>query len=261
MKRILMGFVREQARRRWARQWKEAAHVVGAGTLLDPNALTIGFARRFATYKRANLIFEDLERLRELLTNQRRPVQLIFAGKAHPSDNPGKEILQTVYNFSRDPSLEGRVAFMEDYDLHVAHVLVQGVDLWMNLPRVPMEASGTSGMKAALNGVPHLSTLDGWWPEAFDGLNGWAIPTAARGADADREDVERLYILLERHVVPLFYDRNEDNVPVGWVQKMKHAMRVSGSFFTARRMLQEYVTKYYVPAVLGDSTADDPPTA
>jgi len=261
MKRILMGFIREQARRRWARQWKEAAHVVGAGTLLDPNALTIGFARRFATYKRASLIFEDLERLRELLTNQRRPVQLIFAGKAHPSDNPGKEVLQTVYNFSRDPSLEGRVAFIEDYDLHVAHVLVQGVDLWMNLPRVPMEASGTSGMKAALNGVPHLSTLDGWWPEAFDGLNGWAIPTAARGSDADREDVERLYILLERHVVPLFYDRNEGNVPVGWVQKMKHALRVSGSFFTARRMLQEYVTKYYVPAVLGDPTADDPPTA
>jgi starch phosphorylase len=261
MKRRLMGFVREQARRRWARQWKEAAHVVGAGTLLDPNALTIGFARRFATYKRASLIFDDLERLRELLTNQRRPVQLIFAGKAHPSDNPGKEILQTVYNFSRDPSLEGRVAFIEDYDLHLAHVLVQGVDLWMNLPRVPMEASGTSGMKAALNGVPHLSTLDGWWPEAFDGLNGWAIPTAARGADADREDVERLYILLERHVVPLFYERNEDGVPVGWVQKMKNALRVSGSFFTARRMLQEYVSKYYAPAVCGDPKADDPPTA
>jgi len=261
MKRRLVGFIREQARRRWARNWKEAAHVVGAGTLLDPNALTIGFARRFATYKRAGLIFSDLERLRELLTNQRRPVQLIFAGKAHPSDTPGKEVLQAVYNFSRDSSLEGRVAFIEDYDLHLAHVLVQGVDLWMNLPRVPMEASGTSGMKAALNGVPHLSTLDGWWPEAFDGLNGWAIPTAARGTDADREDVERLYVLLERHVVPLFYDRNENGVPVGFVQKMKHALRVSGSFFTARRMLQEYVTKYYVPAVCGDVTADDPPTA
>ena len=260
MKRRLVGFIREQARRRWARHWKEAAHVVGAGTLLDPNALTIGFARRFATYKRASLIFQDLERLRELLTNQRRPVQLVFAGKAHPSDNPGKEVLQTVYNFSRDSSLEGRVAFLEDYDMHLAHVLVQGVDLWMNLPRVPMEASGTSGMKAALNAVPQLSTLDGWWPEAFDGLNGWAIPTAARGADADREDVERLYILLERHVVPLFYERNDEGIPIGWVEKMKHAMRVAGSTFTARRMLRDYVTRYYVPAIRGD-TDDDPPTA
>jgi starch phosphorylase len=261
LKRDLVSFIRESARRRWARQWKEATHVVGAGTLLDPNALTIGFARRFATYKRANLIFRDLGRLRELLTSQRRPVQLVFAGKAHPSDDPGKKVLQEVYEFTRDSTMEGRVAFLEDYDMHLAHRLVQGVDLWMNLPRVPLEASGTSGMKAGLNGVPQLSTLDGWWPEAYDGLNGWAIPTAAPNTDADREDSERLYVLLERHVVPLFYSRSDAGVPVGWVEKMKHAIRVAGGGFNARRMVQEYATQYYVPAMRGDATSDDAPTA
>ncbi|HET6681264.1 MAG TPA: alpha-glucan family phosphorylase, partial [Gemmatimonadaceae bacterium] len=260
-KRELMGFIREQARRRFTRQWKEAAHVVGAGTLLDPDAMTIGFARRFATYKRADLIFRDLDRLRDLITSQRRPVQLLFAGKAHPSDNPGKEVLQTVYRLTRDPSLEGRVAFLEDYDMHVAHRLVEGVDLWMNLPRVPLEASGTSGMKAGLNGVPQLSTLDGWWAEGFDGQNGWVIPDAAPETDADTEDVERLYVLLERHVVPLFYQRDERGVPTGWVEKMKHALRVSGSRFTARRMIHEYGSEYYAPAMRGEGLPDATPTA
>ena len=182
MRNELMAFVREEARRRWSGEWKEAAHVVGAGTLLDPEVFTIGFARRFATYKRADLVFRDFDRLHALLVNPRRPVQIIFAGKAHPQDQPGKELLQRVYSYTRDARLEGRIAFLEDYDMHLAHRLVQGVDLWLNLPRVPLEASGTSGMKAALNGVPQLSTLDGWWDEGFEGQNGWALPPAHRTA-------------------------------------------------------------------------------
>lgn len=257
----LMDHIREDARHRFAGQHKEAAQVVGAGTLLDPQALTIGFARRFATYKRANLVFRDLERLRRLLTNPWRPVQIVFAGKAHPADNPGKEVLQSVYQFTRDPAFEGRVAFLEDYDMHLAHLLVQGTDLWLNLPRVPLEASGTSGMKAALNGVPQLSTLDGWWKEAYDGLAGWAIPPAPEGEDADAADAERFYRLLEEQVIPLFYTRDGRGVPLGWVEKMRYSIRLAGSRFTAQRMMQEYVQEYYAPAFRGEASTDDPPTA
>ena len=260
-KRALANFIREDARRRFAGQLKEASQVVGAGTLLDPMAFTIGFARRFATYKRANLIFREIDRLRRLLVDPWRPVQIIFAGKAHPADNPGKEVLQSVYQFTRDPGFEGRVAFLEDYDMHLAHLLVQGVDLWLNLPRVPLEASGTSGMKAALNGVPQLSTLDGWWQEGYDGLSGWAITPAAEGIDADAADAEDFYRLLEEQVVPLYYTRNANGVPLGWVEKMRHALRLAGSRFTARRMMREYVQEYYAPAIQGEASGDDPPTA
>jgi starch phosphorylase len=260
LKLVLATRIREDARRRFAQRFKEAAQVVGAGTLLDPTALTLGFARRFATYKRANLIFHDLERLRHLLVDSRRPVQIIFAGKAHPADNPGKEVLQSVYQFTRDPEFEGRVAFLEDYDMHLAHLLVQGVDVWINLPRVPLEASGTSGMKAALNGVPQLSTLDGWWQEGFDGLSGWAISPAGDTEDPDAADVERFYRLLEEQVVPLYYNRNDAGVPIGWVDKMRHAVRLAGSHFTARRMVQNYVQEYYAPAIRGETAGDDPPT-
>ena len=263
LKRILLKLVREEARRRFADRWREAAHVVGAGTLLDPEALTIGFARRFATYKRADLIFSDLDRLRRLLASRDRPVQIVFAGKAHPADDPGKQVLQRVYQFTRDPALEGRVAFLEDYDMHLAHLLVQGVDLWLNLPRVPMEASGTSGMKAALNGVPQLGTLDGWWQEGFDGVSGWAIPPTPEhiGTEtADAADAERLYALLEEQVVPLYYTRT-GGIPLGWVDVMRHAMRLAGSRFMARRMVQDYARAYYVPAMRGDPFSDDPPAA
>jgi len=249
LKAALFSAIREAARRRWADQWKEGQHLVGAGLLLDDRALTIGFARRFATYKRADLLFRDLDRLHRLLVNPWRPVQLVFAGKAHPADEPGKHVLQRVYALTRDPRFEGRIAFVEDYEMHVAHRLVQGVDLWLNLPRVPLEACGTSGMKAALNGVPQLSTLDGWWAEGFDGKNGWVIPPAADGADADASDVEHLYRLLESEVVPLFYGRDDRGVPRGWVEKMKHAVRVGGRGFTARRMVREYVADYYAPAM------------
>jgi starch phosphorylase len=260
LKQVLATRIREDARRRFAARFKEAAQVVGAGTMLDPTALTLGFARRFATYKRANLIFRDLDRLRRLLVDHRRPVQIIFAGKAHPADNPGKEVLQSVYQFTRDPEFEGRVAFLEDYDMHLAHLLVQGVDLWINLPRVPLEASGTSGMKAALNGVPQLSTLDGWWQEGFDGLSGWAISPAGDTEDADTADAERFYRILEEQVVPLYHIRNDAGVPIGWVDKMRHALRLAGSHFTARRMVQNYVREYYVPAIRGEAAGDDPPT-
>jgi starch phosphorylase len=261
LKQILATFLREDARHRFAGQMKEAAQVVGAGTLLDPTAFTIGFARRFATYKRANLIFRDLDRLRRLLVDVRRPVQIIFAGKAHPADNPGKEVLQSVYQFTRDPEFEGRVAFLEDYDMHLAHLLVQGVDLWLNLPRVPLEASGTSGMKAGLNAVPQLSTLDGWWQEGYDGLSGWAISPAGETEDADATDASQFYRLLEEQLIPLYYTRNPAGVPLGWVDRMRHALRLAGSRFTARRMVETYVQQHYTPAMRGDSSGDDPPTA
>ena len=258
LKSALMRSIREQARRRWADQWKEALHLVGAGTLLDQEALTIGFGRRFATYKRADLIFRDLDRLQRLLVNPWRPVQIIFAGKAHPADDPGKQILQRVYAHTREARFEGRIAFIEDYDMHVAHRLVQGVDVWLNVPRAPLEACGTSGMKAGLNGVPHLSTLDGWWSEGYDGSNGWAIQPG-QGED-DGADAERLYRLLEDEVVPLYYERDAQGVPRGWVEKMKHTMHVTGTRFTAQRMVRQYVTEYYEPAIRGDMP-DDPPTA
>ncbi len=259
LKGTLMRAIREEARRRWTSTWREAAQVVAAGTLLDPDTLTIGFARRFATYKRANLLFHDLERLRALLTNVQRPVQLVIAGKAHPEDTPGKEVLRSLYHFTRDPMFEGRVAFLEDYDMHLAHLLVQGVDLWLNVPRVPLEASGTSGMKAALNGVPQLSTSDGWWEEGYTGKNGWAIPKAAEHVDVDAADAEQLYRLLEQEVVPMWYDRDAHGVPRDWVRVMKEAIRVAGRHFTSRRMLQDYVTGYYAPILRGDPFSDDPP--
>ncbi len=260
LKAELLRYLREEARRRWTRTWREAAQVVAAGTLLDPDVLTIGFARRFATYKRADLPFRDLDRLRRLLTDPERPVQLVIAGKAHPEDDPGKEVLRSIYHSTRDPLFQGRIAFLEEYDIHLAHMLVQGVDLWLNLPRVPFEASGTSGMKAALNGVPQLSTLDGWWEEGFTGRNGWAIPQAPPEEDTDTADAAQLYALLEGEVIPMWYDRDEHGVPRAWVQRMKEAIRVSGRRFTARRMLQDYVERYYAPILRGDPFTDDPPT-
>jgi starch phosphorylase len=260
LKHVLMRLVREEARRSFARRSMEATQLVGAGTLLDPYALTIGFARRFATYKRANLIFRDLERLRALVTNSARPVQLVFSGKAHPADTPGKQVLQEVYQWTRDPQFAGRIAFVEDYGMHLAHLLVQGVDLWLNLPRVPLEASGTSGMKAALNGVPQCSTVDGWWEEGFDGTNGWAIEPELDD-DTGTRTANRLYSLLETEVVPAYYERNEQDLPLRWLRMMKHAIRQAGTHFTGRRMVEQYVRAYYAPSILGDALQDDPPTA
>jgi len=225
--------------------------VLTAGTFLDPEALTIGFARRFATYKRATLILRDIERLKGLLHDAYRPLQLVFAGKAHPADDPGKYLIQQIYNLAKDPAFGGRIAFVEDYDMHVAHYLVQGVDVWLNTPKRPREASGTSGMKAAINGVPNLSVLDGWWAEGYNGINGWAIgedhifedPTAQ-----DQADAESLYRLLEEEVIPLYYQRDSDNIPRGWIQVVKEAIRTAAPIFSTRRMIKEYTQELYVPA-------------
>jgi len=261
----LIDFMREEARRRWRDHWPEAAHLIGAGTMLSPFPLTIGFARRFASYKRADLLFSDPDRLLALLSNPRRPVQLIFAGKAHPQDEIGKEVLHRVYAHTRESKFEGRIAFLENYGLHIAHRLIEGVDLWLNVPRVPREACGTSGMKAALNGVPQLGTRDGWWEEGYAGDNGWSIPLAPADAGpeaADAHDTEEAFRLLEDEIVPLFYDRHpQDGIPIGWLHTMRRALVIAAGRFTARRMVQEYVEDYYVPALRAAgpaSPADSP---
>jgi starch phosphorylase len=252
LKRYLFTFMRERARQRWTEERVGAPRVVAAGALLEPDALTIGFARRFAGYKRPELLFHDTERLARILNGARRPVQIIFAGKAHPADDVGKHHLQRVYRRALDPLFAGRVAFVDDYDLHVAHFLVQGCDVWLNNPRKPMEASGTSGMKAALNGVPHLSIGDGWWAEGFNGTNGWTIEGGTSGDNydaTDAADATALYRLLEEEVVPAFYDRDQAGVPHRWLAIVKDAIRSVAPRFSARRMVKEYAEKMYAPAL------------
>jgi starch phosphorylase len=240
----LINFIREQARKRWIQNRVNPINIITNGTLLDPSALTIGFARRFASYKRADLIFHDIDRLKRLLNNRWRPMQIIFAGKAHPSDDEGKRILQRIFKFAIDPDLGGRVAFIENYGEQLAQYMVHGVDLWLNNPLPPFEASGTSGMKAALNGVPHLSILDGWWIEGYNGKNGWAFE--GRG---DAEDAGAVYDLLEKEIIPLYYRLNDAGTPVGWVKVMKEAIKNAGPFFSARRMVKEYTMKFYQNAL------------
>lgn len=257
LKRKMFAAMRERAREARMLQATPPDQLLSSGIFLDPDALVIGFARRFATYKRANLIFRDLERLKTLVHNRYRPLQIVFAGKAHPADDPGKLLLQQIYNIARSPEFGGRIAFVEDYDMHVSRYLIQGVDVWMNTPRKPMEASGTSGMKAALNGILNLSILDGWWAEAYNGRNGWAIDAGQDYDDPnlqDDADADALYRVLEEQVVPLFYKRDRDDVPRGWVTMMKEAIRTVGSHFSTRRMVQEYLEEYYIPA-LQDLTA------
>ncbi len=251
LKRKLGRFMRERARDRWMRKPHEWAQVLAEGVLLDPEALTIGFARRFATYKRATLLFRQLDRLKPLLLDRWRPVQIIFAGKAHPADEPARDFIRQVGAYCKDHSLGGRLAFLEDYDMHIAKHLVQGVDLWLNTPRHPLEACGTSGQKAALNGVPNLSVLDGWWKEAHNGANGWAIPDDQVDVDPeaqDAHDAEHLYRLLEEQVIPLYYSRDRDGIPRGWIQVVKECMRSIAPQFSARRMLKEYLEHRYEPA-------------
>jgi starch phosphorylase len=258
LRHALFTFVRERARQRWSIEHVATPRIVAAGTLLDPQTLTIGFARRFASYKRSELIFHDPERLGRILNKVEHPVQIIFAGKAHPADDVGKHHLQRVYKRALDPLFGGRIAFVDDYDLHVAHYLVQGCDVWLNNPRKPMEASGTSGMKAAINGVPHLSIPDGWWAEGANGANGWVIESSTTGSDdiVDAADAGALYRLLEEQVVPAFYDRDAAGVPHRWLAIVKEAIRSVAPAFSARRMVKEYVERMYVPALA--STAHAP---
>jgi len=252
LRRYLFTFIRERARQRWLEERVGIPRVVAAGPLLAPDALTIGFARRFAGYKRPELIFHDPERLARILNAAGRPVQIIFAGKAHPADDIGKHHLQQLYRHALDPLFGGRVAFVDDYDLHVAHFLVQGCDVWLNNPRKPLEASGTSGMKAAINGAPHLSIGDGWWAEGFNGGNGWLIDGGVTSDDTnavDTADADALYRLLESEVVPAFYERDEANIPRRWMGLVKEAIRTVAPQFCARRMVKEYVEKMYTPAL------------
>ena len=259
LKLKLLAFVDARTRMRWRDGGMEASQVLASGALLDPEALTIGFARRFATYKRAILIFRDAQRLKRLLHAERRPVQIIFAGKAHPADGGGKRFIQQVYQYAQDPEFGGRIAFLEDYDLHSARFLVQGVDVWLNTPRRPNEASGTSGMKAAMNGVPNLSVLDGWWPEAYlapEGevpINGWAFGDAQYDDwdTQDELDSQALYRILEDQVVPLYYDRDAAGVPRNWVRVMKGAIQTSVAAMSMRRMIKEYIHSMYIPAMRG----------
>jgi starch phosphorylase len=254
LRRYLFTFVRDRARQRWTVERVGTPRVVAAGTLLEPEALTIGFARRFTGYKRPELIFHDPERLARILNAVERPVQIIFSGKSHPADDIGKHHLQRVYRRALDPVFGGRVAFVDDYDLHVAHFLVQGCDVWLNNPRKPLEASGTSGMKAAINGVPHLSIGDGWWAEGFNGQNGWVIDGGltdnADAVDAvDAADAAALYRLLEEEIVPAFYERDRDGIPRRWLAIVKQSIRSVAPCFCARRMVKEYVEKMYAPAL------------
>jgi starch phosphorylase len=245
----LIDAIRERARQRWANNRVSSSIMIVGGTLLDPSVLTIGFARRFATYKRADLIFHDLPRLEKLLNDRWRPIQIIFAGKAHPADDPGKRILQRIVNLARNPDLSGRVAFVEDYGELLAQYLVHGVDVWLNNPLPPLEASGTSGMKAALNGVPHLSIMDGWWKEGFNGRNGWAFGDEVINGDRDEADAKAIYEILEKYAVPLYYRAADDGVPHGWVKLMKESIKTNAPRFSARRMVKEYVDKFYGPAL------------
>jgi starch phosphorylase len=252
LKHYLFNFMRERARQRWTEERVGISRIVAAGALLDPDVLTLGFARRFTGYKRPELVFHDAERLARILNAGGRPVQLIFAGKSHPADDVGKHHLQEVYRHALDSMFGGRVAFVDDYDLHVAHFLVQGCDVWLNTPRKPLEASGTSGMKAAINGVPHLSIADGWWAEGFNGANGWVIDGGVGGDDytgIDAADAGALYRLLEEEVVPAFYDRDQAGVPRRWLAIVKESIRSVAPRFSARRMVKEYVGKMYAPAI------------
>lgn len=249
LKRKLLSFISQRIQKGWTTGRLEAQQVIAGGALLNPYALTIGFGRRFATYKRANLLFYFPDRLKALLQNPWQPVQFVFAGKAHPADKPGQELIHEVYQFAKQHDFGGHITFLEDYDMHVAKFLVQGVDVWLNNPRPPLEASGTSGQKAALNGAPNLSVLDGWWKEGYDGSNGWAFPLAPEGleeADQDRHDAEALLHLLEKEVIPLYYQRDQDGTPHGWVKIVKNAICTNAPRFSARRMLKDYVQQFYV---------------
>jgi starch phosphorylase len=252
LRTYLFQFIRERARERWIGDQAGGARVVAGGAMLDPGALTIGFARRFTPYKRADLVFRDLDRLTRLLNHTQRPIQLVFAGKAHPAEEAGKHQLQAIFRRALDPRLGGRVAFVDDYDLHVAHYLVQGCDVWLNTPRKPLEASGTSGMKASMNGALHLSIGDGWWAEGFTGANGWQIdgtPTDSEQDSVDAADADALYRLLEHEVVPTFYERDARGLPRRWIAMVKQAIATVTPRFSSRRMLKDYVRRAYSPAL------------
>jgi len=248
-KRALIGFVRERAKACALARNASASELRRASEVLDPDAFTIGFARRFATYKRATLIFRDVERLKRLLTNPARPVQIVIAGKAHPLDEPGKMLIREIVQFSRDPEVSRRVVFVEDYGVEVARELVQGVDLWLNNPARGEEACGTSGMKAGINGVLNMSILDGWFDEAYEISGGWAIgERIPYSPDQDEVHARAIYSLLENEIVPLYYHRREDGVPAEWMKRVRQSVRALCPLFNCQRMIDEYMEQFYMPA-------------
>ncbi|MFH2012117.1 MAG: alpha-glucan family phosphorylase [Pseudomonadota bacterium] len=247
LKRKLISTVSDRSRKRWTEDKVTPEQVLAMGALLDPEVLTIGFARRFTNYKRATLALKDTQRLKRIVQDPWRPVQIIFAGKSHPADEQGKQLIQQIYNIAKDPMFGGRIAFVEDYDMHVARYLVHGMDVWLNTPRLLEEASGTSGQKAALNGVPHFSVLDGWWYEGYNGANGWAVGNGQ--VSSDDQDAEAFYRLLEEEIVPLYYERDWNGLPRGWIRVMKESISSIVPAFSARRMVKEYVERLYVKAV------------
>jgi starch phosphorylase len=254
LKNLLLGFVRRRVSRQCRRRGESDAVVESARNLLDPNVLTIGFARRFATYKRADLLMSDVDRLCALLNDPQRPVQIIFAGKAHPKDEPGKQLIKKLANTRHDRRFQNRLVFVEDYDINVCRHLVQGVDVWLNNPRRPLEASGTSGQKVVLNGGLNLSVLDGWWAEAYDGSNGFAIGKGTSHVSdevSDRRDAEFLFRVLEDEVIPMFYDRDVDGLPRQWTKWMMNSISSLAWRFSAHRMMMDYTRTSYVPAAGG----------
>ncbi len=251
LKRRLQIFMNDRVRAQWVTTRIHPVQIIAAGALMDPNVLTIGFARRFATYKRAGLLFRNTERLLKLVNREDMPVQFVFAGKAHPADDPGKKVIQELYRTVKRAEFAGRLIFIEDYDQNVARHLVQGVDVWLNTPRRPHEASGTSGQKAAINGVLNCSILDGWWPEGYNGKNGWAIgdeQDRTLEEEQDAFDAESLFTLLENEIVPLYYKRDEKDLPREWIRMMKESIATLAPSFSARRMVKDYVNQMYVPA-------------
>jgi glycogen phosphorylase len=249
LKILLIDEINERARVLWQNKEARAESVIAFGALLDPEILTLGFARRFTSYKRPDLMLQDLERLKRLLINPLQPVQIIFAGKAHPSDVGGAQLIQKVFNLAKNPEFAARIAFVEGYDQHMAQQMVRGVDVWLNNPLPPLEASGTSGMKAGANGVPSLSILDGWWLEGYNGANGWAFGDHPIDGDRTAADADSLYRLLEEKIVPMYYQRSDDEIPHEFVGVMKAAIKSVAPEFSAMRMAKEYVQQFYVEAL------------
>ncbi len=247
----LISFARNRLKKQIQRRGTYHTEMNWAEEVLDPEALTIGFARRFATYKRGNLIFKDPQRLLKIITDQDKPVQLIFAGKAHPRDTQGKEIIRSIIHFANQYDVRRRIVFLEDYDINVGRKLVQGVDIWLNNPRPPMEASGTSGMKAALNGALNFSTYDGWWCEGYRMNGGWVIGNGEQYEDVGYQDIvesQMIYNMLENEIVPLYYSRSDDNLPRAWIHRMKNTIKWNSPMFNTRRMVSEYTEQFYNPA-------------
>lgn len=249
-KEKLIDLIKNSLKTQKERNGASAQEIKEIDSILNPDYLTIGFARRFATYKRADLIFKDLEHIKNIINNSTKPVQIIFAGKAHPADRPAHEVIKNIYDISNTPELKGKVILIENYNMSIARHLLHGVDVWMNNPRKPLEASGTSGEKAGVNGVINFSILDGWWVEGYKGNNGWAIGEDKfydNFENQDIDDSQSMYSILEKQIIPLYYDRNTNNIPVNWIQKMKESIKSVGSEYNTGRMVKDYTNKMYMP--------------